>query len=73
MPDFDAFATGVYPVEPLPYIIWYDELYTPQRDSIFAAMMECVARTRQPDIRDRARARLPWDTIAPAEADDAPV
>jgi hypothetical protein len=58
LPDFDAFATGVYPVELLPYVIWYDELYTPLRDSIFAAMMECVARTRQEATFVRGRPLL---------------
>ena len=58
LPDFDAFATGVYPVELLPYVIWYDELYTPLREGIFGAMMECVARTRQEATFVRGRPLL---------------
>ena len=47
MPDFDAFATGIYPVELLPYVIWHADVYQPLREGLFGALMECVTRTRE--------------------------
>lgn len=58
LPDFDAHATGVYSVDLLPYVIWYEELYIPLQEGIFAAMMDCVAQTRQEATFVRGRPLL---------------
>jgi cullin 1 len=58
LPNFDAHAAGVFSVELLPYVIWYDELYTPLREGIFAAMMDCVSQTRQEATFVRGRPLL---------------
>jgi hypothetical protein len=58
LPDFDVHAAGVYSVDLLPYVIWYDEVYIPLQEGIFAAMMDCVAQTRQEATFVRGRPLL---------------
>ena len=66
LPDFDAHAAGVYSVDLLPYVIWYDEVYIPLQEGIFAAMMDRRGRKRRScgDARCWLHTKVPFRCCA---------